>query len=87
MSFISKQHRHSPVYKKCAEQSQSAHRKMQTPIVVTQNFTKREFLHTFKQVGICIFANSTLEYTKGHNTPYNIKNLLYFIVKFYVTLI
>lgn len=42
---------------------------MQTPIVVTQNFTKWEFLRTFKQVGICIFTNSTLEYTKWHSNP------------------
>ena len=54
---------------------------MQTPIVVTQNFTKWEFLRTFKQVGIYIFTNSKLEYPKGHNCPVKQKNPIVFHCK------
>ena len=57
--------------KKCAEQSWSAHRKVQTPIVVTQNFTKKEFLIHPVNWNLHFYQFNT-GCTKGYNSPYKI---------------
>ena len=63
---------------KKVHQPKSMHRKMQTPIVVTQNFTKREFPYSFKQVGVYIFCNSMLERMYSNKNPCKItENPLY----------